>query len=205
MNSSLRTSIAGVFAIALFLPGCSAFRMSTADVQPENLEHYRASYDASDMRKITTAVVDKMLTSSFLAGQSSPPVMTIAGVENRTREYVDTKNLTDRMRTMLLQSGKMQFVNTARRQDLLNEQGYQAANVNPDQMAAIGAQAGANYMITGSLTQMTQQTGKQVRVSKQRLNYYKLTMEITDLASSLIVWTTEEEFARNESVPLIGW
>ena len=205
MNSSLRTSIAGVFAIALFLPGCSAFRMSTEDVQPENLEHYRADYDASDMRKITTAVVDKMLTSSFLAGQSSPPVMTIAGVENRTREYVDTKNLTDRMRTMLLQSGRMQFVNTARRQDLLNEQGYQAANVNSDQMAAIGAQAGANYMITGSLTQMTQQTGKQVRVSKQRLNYYKLTMEITDLASSLIVWTTEEEFARNESVPLIGW
>lgn len=205
MNSSLRTSIAGVFAIALFLPGCSAFRMSTEDVQPENLEHYRADYDASDMRKITTAVVDKMLTSSFLAGQSSPPVMTIAGVENRTREYVDTKNLTDRMRTMLLQSGRMQFVNTARRQDLLNEQGYQAANVNSDQMAAIGAQAGANYMITGSLTQMTQQTGKQVRISKQRLNYYKLTMEITDLTSSLIVWTTEEEFARNESIPLIGW
>ena len=60
-------------------------------------------------------------------------------------------------------------------------------------------------MITGSLTQMTQETGKQVRISKQRLNYYKLTMEITDLTSSLIVWTTEEEFARNESIPLIGW
>lgn len=140
-----------------------------------------------------------------LAGQSTPPVMTIAGVENRTREYVDTKNLTDKMRTMLLKSGKMQFVNTARRTDLLNEQGYQAANANPEQMATIGAQAGAKYMITGSLTQMTQQTGKQVRVSKQRLNYYKLTMEITDLTSSLIVWTTEEEFARNESIPLIGW
>lgn len=205
MNSSLRISIIALSVATLLLSGCSAFRMSTEDVQPEDLEHYRAAYDASDMRKITTAVVDKILTSSFLAGQSSPPIMTIAGVENRTREYVDTKNLTDRMRTMLLQSGKMQFVNTARRKDLLDEQGYQAANVNPDQMAEIGAQAGAKYMITGSLTQMTQQTGKQVRLSKQRLNYYKLTMEITDLTSSLIIWTTEEEFARNESVPLIGW
>lgn len=205
MNPSLRISIIGAFIVALLLSGCSAFRMSNEDVQPGDLEHYRADYDASDMRKITSAVVDRMLTSSFLAGQSSPPVMTIAGVENRTREYVDTKNLTDKMRTMLLQSGKMQFVNTARRTDLLNEQGYQAANANPDQMATLGAQAGAKYMITGSLTQMTQQTGKQVRVSKQRLNYYKLTMEITDLTSSLIVWTTEEEFARNESIPLIGW
>ncbi len=205
MNPSSRIMAVGISLTALLLPGCSAFRMSAEDVQPQNLEHYRANYDASDMRKITTAVVDKIVNSAFIAGQSSPPIMTIAGVENRTREYVDTKNLTDRMRTMLLQSGTMQFVNTARRQDLLNEQGYQAANANPDQMAAIGEQAGAKYMITGSLTQMTQETGKQVRVSTQRLNYYKLTMEITDLNSSLIVWTTEEEFARNESIPLIGW
>jgi penicillin-binding protein activator len=205
LNSSLRISFVALLAITLLFSGCAAFRMSNQDVQPEDLEHYRADYDASDMRKITTAVVDKILTSPFLSAQSSPPVMTIAGVENRTREYVDTKNLTDKMRTMLLQSGKMQFVNTARRKELLDEQGYQAANANPDQMAVIGAQAGAKYMITGSLTQMTQQTGKQVRVSKQRLNYYKLTMEITDLTSSLIIWTTEEEFARNESIPLIGW
>ena len=205
MKTSLLRFIAGASIIALLLSGCSAFRMSTADVSPEELEHYRADYDASDMRKITTAVVDKMLTSPFLSQQSSPPIMTIAGVENRTREYVDTKNLTDRMRTLLLQSGKMQFVNTARRKDLLNEQGYQAANATIDTMAAIGQQLGAKYMITGSLTQMTQESGKQVRVSKQRLNYYKLTMEITDLESSLILWTTEEEFARNESIPLIGW
>jgi len=205
LKTSLLRFIAGASIIALLLSGCSAFRMSTADVSPEELEHYRADYDASDMRKITTAVVDKMLASPFLSQQSSPPIMTIAGVENRTREYVDTKNLTDRMRTLLLQSGKMQFVNTARRKDLLNEQGYQAANATIGTMAAIGQQLGAKYMITGSLTQMTQESGKQVRVSKQRLNYYKLTMEITNLESSLILWTTEEEFARNESIPLIGW
>ncbi len=179
--------------------------MSTEDVSPDNLEHYRADYDASDMRKITSSVVNKILVSPFLSQQTSPPVMTIAGVENRTREYVDTKNLTDRMRTSLLQSGKVQFVNTARRADLLKEQGYQAANADPNTMATIGQQMGAKYMLTGSLTQMSQQTGKQARISKQRLNYYKLTIEITDLTSNLIVWTTEEEFARNESIPLIGW
>ena len=205
MKASLCTSLAGVSIVALLLPGCSAFRMSTEDVSPDNLEHYRADYDASDMRKITNSVVNKILVSPFLSQQTSPPVMTIAGVENRTREYVDTKNLTDRMRTSLLQSGKVQFVNTARRTDLLKEQGYQAANADPNTMATIGQQMGAKYMLTGSLTQMSQQTGKQARISKQRLNYYKLTIEITDLTSNLIVWTTEEEFARNESIPLIGW
>ncbi len=205
LKSSLYTSLAAASLIGMLLPGCSAFRVSTQDKSPENLEHYRANYDASDMRQITDSVVNKILFSPFLSQQSTPPVMTIAGVENRTREYVDTKNLTDRMRTMLLQSGKIQFVNTARRKDLLGEQGYQAANADPDTMASIGQQMGAKYMLTGSLTQMTQESGKQVRVSKQLLNYYKLTIEITDLTSSLIIWTTEEEFAREESIPLIGW
>lgn len=205
MKSSPYTSLAGASIIVLLLSGCSAFRMSTQDMSTDNLEHYRANYDASDMRNITSSVVNKILISPFLSQQDQPPVMTIAGVENRTREYVDTKNLTDKMRTMLLQSGKIQFVNTARRKDLLDEQGYQAANADPNTMATIGQQMGAKYMLTGSLTQMTQESGKQVRVSKQRLNYYKLTIEITDLTSSLIIWTTEEEFAREESIPLIGW
>lgn len=205
MKLSFYISLTAVSLIGFVLSGCSAFQMSTNDVSTENLDHYRADYDASDMRKITTAVVDKILLSPFLDQQDTPPVITIAGIENRTSEYVDTKNLTDRMRTALLQSGKMQFINTARRKDLLKEQGYQAVNADPDTIATIGQQMGAKYMLTGSLTQMTQQTGKEVRLSKQRLNYYKLTVEITDLTTSLIVWTTEEEFARKESIPLIGW
>jgi len=205
LKLSFYISLTAVSLIGFVLSGCSAFQMSTNDVSTENLDHYRADYDASDMRKITTAVVDKILLSPFLDQQDTPPVITIAGIENRTSEYVDTKNLTDRMRTALLQSGKMQFINTARRKDLLKEQGYQAVNADPDTIATIGQQMGAKYMLTGSLTQMTQQTGKEVRLSKQRLNYYKLTVEITDLTTSLIVWTTEEEFARKESIPLIGW
>jgi hypothetical protein len=30
-------------------------------------------------------------------------------------------------------------------------------------------------------------------------------MEITDLETGLIAWTTEKEFARQASLPLIGW
>ena len=44
-----------------------------------------------------------------------------------------------------------------------------------------------------------------MRVSRQELNYYKLTVEVTDLESGLIAFTTEKEFARQASKPLIGW
>lgn len=185
--------------------GCAMFRTYTEDVDVNNMEHFRGTYDATDMKKITDTVVNNILEAKMLKNSKSPPIMVISGIQNRTREYVDTKNLTDRIRTKLINSGKVKFVNAARRDDLLKEQGYQAANVTPETMVSIGRQIGARYMITGSLTQMTQETGKQVRISSTEMNYYKLTIEVTDLETSLIEWTTEVEFARKESTPLIGW
>jgi PBP1b-binding outer membrane lipoprotein LpoB len=131
--------------------------------------------------------------------------MMIPGIENRTSQYMDTKALTDRMRTEVFRSGKAQFINEARREDLLKEQGYQAVNATPETQALIGRQLGAKYMITGSMIEMSQRTPRQVRVSKTKEIYYKLTVEITDLETGLLAWTTEREFARAATEPLIGW
>lgn len=196
---------ASLSSLALLGSGCAMFRASTHDVDVNETKHMDADYDYSDMRKISEGVSSDLLASDFLGKFSEPPIIIIAGVENRTSNYVDTKGLTDKMRTTLLQSGRAQFVNEARREDLLKEQGYQAANATPETQVAVGRQLGAKLMLSGSLMEMRDDSPKQVRISKQKLNYYKLTMEVTDLESGLIVWTTEKEFARQASLPLIGW
>jgi uncharacterized protein (TIGR02722 family) len=191
--------------MAMLAGGCAAFRASTADVNVEETRHMGSKYDYSDMRSITQGVVNELLAGPFLAGRDSPPVMMVAGVRNATSRYVDTKSLTDRIRTLLFQSGSVQFVNEARREELLKEQGYQAANATPETQVAVGRQLGARYMLSGSLSEMETTSPRQVRVSKQELTYYKLTIEVTDLESGLLAWTTEKEFARQASLPLIGW
>ncbi len=192
---------------SLLFSGCAAFRVSTSDVDTTTGKSpvEKADYNYADMQNITRNVVNEMVSSPFLADQPTPPIMMIAGVQNRTSQYMDTKNLTDKMRTLLFKTGKAQFINEARREDLLKEQGYQAANVTADTQVSIGRQLGAKYMISGSMVEMETQSGRQVRVSKQVLKYYKLTIEVTDLETGLLAWTTEEEFARQESQPLIGW
>lgn len=192
-------------AVLALSSGCAMFRAKTTDLDVDQPKHMRSSYDYTDMRNITQAVVDDLVGSKFLGEQADPPIMMIAGVQNRTSRYVDTKTLTDRIRTMLFQSGKAQFVNEARRDELLKEQGYQAAHATPATQVAVGKQLGAKYMMTGSLMEMEQTSPRQVRVSEQQVNYYKLTMEITDLETGLIAWTTEKEFAREISKPLVGW
>ena len=207
MNMTIKWMlVAGtVSCVALGSSGCAMFRSSTKEVDVNQEKHMDADYDYSDMRNISADVANELLGSAFLGKFSEPPIFMIAGVENRTSNYVDTKGLTDKIRTALFNAGKAQFVNEARREDLLKEQGYQAANATPETQTAVGRQLGAKFMISGSLMEMRNDSPKQVRVSKQKLNYYKLTVEVTDLETGLMAWTTEKEFARQASLPIIGW
>lgn len=204
-NRTLAARFIALSLLTILTSGCAAFRASTTSVDLDQADHKRADFDYLDMRRITENIVAQLLNGPFLETQAQPPIMIVAGLENRTSNYVDTKALTDRIRTMLLQSGRAQFVNEARRADLMREQGYQAANVTPETQTAIGRQLGASYMVSGSLVEMSSTSPRQARISKQQVKYYNLTFEITDLETGLIVWTAEEEFAREASKPLIGW
>lgn len=187
------------------LTGCAAFRASTSEVDVDEKRHLDNKFDYTDMRNVTEEVVDDILSSQYLQSKEKAPVMMIAGIMNRTSQTVDTKNLTDRMRTLMLQSRQVRFINETRREDLLKEQGYQASYVTPETQVQLGRQLGAKYMLSGSLTEMSRQSPRQARVSRTELSYYKLTVEITDLQSGEIVWITEKEFAREARRPLIGW
>jgi penicillin-binding protein activator len=190
---------------ALSLNGCAAFRASTREVDIETAKPMDEKFAFTDMRAVTENLANDLLSSPFLSARNEQPVMMIAGIENRSEQYVDTKNLTDRLRTLLLNSGRVRFINEARRDDLMKEQGYQAANVTPADRLAIGQQLGADYMVSGSLTEMKSQTPRQVRVSKTKLSYYKVTFEVTNLQTGEILYIAEEEFAREARRPLIGW
>lgn len=204
MRTAMRLTALAMVPAALLLDGCAAFRASTHDVDVNDTKHFGASYDYSDMRMITEEMGGRVV-GEFLGKQPAAPIMMVAGIENRTTKHIDTKNITDRIRDIVFKSGKAQFVNEARRADLLKEQGYQAANATPETQARVGRQLGAKYMLSGSLVEMESQSPRQVRVSKQELKYYKLTFEVTDLETGLLAWTGEKEFARQASLPLIGW
>ena len=197
--------LAGGFLLAG--SGCAMFRSKVGEVDVNEPTHMSANYDFTDMRTIAQYITERFVKSPFLTGQPQAPVMMIAGIQNRTSRYEDTKNLSDYMRSLIFERapGKVRFVNETRRDDLLKEQGYQAANVTPDLQTKIGRQLGAKYMISGSITEMESEQMREVRVSKTEIKYYKLTFEVTDLETGELVYTDYKEFARSARKPIIGW
>lgn len=205
---------AGISALSLFCvllavaslgTGCRAFRSSVHEVDVAKAKPMDASYDYSDLRWLGNSVGGDISAWKSLDQEGRKPILVVMGIQNRTTRHIDTKAITDTIRTVVINSGKADFANESQRDTLLKEQGYQLANCTPETRVQIGRQLGARYMLTGSLVEIRKEEPRQVRVSKSEEVFYQLTIEITDLQTGLIAWTTQKERARGASKPVVGW
>ena len=99
--------------------------------------------------------------------------------------------LSDKIKTALIQSGKVRFVDVTNRKDIAIEYDYQQSGyVDPAQAKAPGKQTGSDLILTGTLSANVQEVGK------DKLIYYKATFQLTDLLTSEIIWTDEKKSAK---------
>ena len=126
--------------------------------------------------------------------------MIVERVQNRTEEHIDTTSMTDKIRTALIKSKKVRFVNKEERGTLGEEYDYNASdNVAKETAKKKGKQIGADYILSGAMATNVQQVGN------DKFIYYKLTMNMTNLETSTIDCTDEKELRkkfRRQSVGL---
>ncbi len=199
----MRLTLALAILSVSLLAGCHA---STRDYEPTDTIHYDASYDFSDKNKIVNDLVESLKNRSPLAARNDRPVVIIYNVANRTSEHISTDLITDDIRQRILASGKARFVNRIQRETIEQELSYQhGGDVTLETRVQKARQVGAEYMITGTLRSITKDEPRQVRLRKRKLQYYSLTLELTDLETSLIEWADSVEIVREEAKPFVGW
>ena len=185
------------------LVGC---RATTREISPNEVIHYDEGYDFSDKHAIVAAMVHSLVTKPPLVGNYTRPVMVVYGIANRTNEYIPTSGITDDIRSKLLETGKVRFVNRIQRDNIEKEMAYQhGGNVSPESRLALGRQVGAQYMLTGTLRSIEKKQPRQVRLKRKTLMYYSLNLELTNIQTGLIEWSDSVEIVREASKPFIGW
>jgi len=203
-GANLTTILVFTASISLF-SGCAAFRASVDVEDPKKASIMTAHFDQHDLLDLADLIAADVLNHPFPQQGEKTPIVAVLGIQNRTKSHLDMKALADTISMKLLDSGRMLFVNTARRDDLLKEQGYQLANCTEETKVSIGKQLGAKYMVTGSFVEIGARSAKQVRVSKKEDVYFQLTLEVTDLETGLIVLRKQQDRLRRASKPIIGW
>ena len=162
--------------------------------------------DFSDKKQIVEALTSSLIATPRIGRENRQPIVVVYGVANQTSEHIDTGGITDDIRSRADQVGEYRFLNRRQRDNLLDETDYQYAGyVAPEQRVAEGRQLGADYILSGTLRSIEKKQPKQWRLKKRKLVYYSMTLEMTDLQSSEIVWADDVEIARESSQPIIGW
>jgi penicillin-binding protein activator len=156
-------------------------------------------YNESDMQQMAETVIKSMTECPAIKGFAKAPVVIVETVQNRTEEHIDMAMLTDKIRTALIKSGKFRFVNKEERETLEGEYKHSdSGSVSTETKKKRGKQIGADYILSGRLGTNIQQVGN------DKLIYYKLTANMTNLESSTIDCVEEREIRKKYRKQSVG-
>ncbi len=192
MKAYLSVSIVSLLFLAFLTNGCGprAFTKGQYD-DPNKVILLDDKFGENDMQLVANQLVSSLVEYGEVKNATQPPIVMVGTVRNRTSEHIDVKSLTDKIRTALIKSGKFRFSDKTSRDEVAEEYEYQSGGL-VDQKSAVrkGKQAGVQYLITGDIGSNIQEVGK------DKMIFYIVTMNLTDLESNLIEWSDNKEIRK---------
>jgi uncharacterized protein (TIGR02722 family) len=187
----LKLSAMALLALVLASCGSKQFTQGKYDDLSED-RLLDDKFNESDMRQIAESMVDSLIKSRLVAENPRPPVVLVTLVKNRAAENIDMKSMTDKIRTALIKSGKFRFTEKESREEIAGETEYQNESGYVDASTARkkGRQIGAQYFLTGEITDRVQEVGNKKYV------YYKATFNLVNIDTGIIDWTDEKEIRK---------
>ena len=191
---------------------CSSTRYGDAQAQ----ETVNVDWGSTDLQTFAEHMVESLLDSQALSYMSGPAkgddmrvIAYMGEVSNETTEHVNTRGVTDSIRTELLQSGRFRFVAGDPGQDEVGEQvRFQqgSGRVNPEMAKAFGKQLGADVVIYGALRSITKKKGRSFESlgTKKKDVYYQFVLNCVNITTGEIIWANEEEIRKTAGIGLFG-
>ncbi len=171
--------------------GKRAFVRGEYDQNVESTNLLTDRWSETDMQKAVKDLVASAVGSHSIASAPRPPIVMVTRLQNKTSEVIDTQNITDMFQVELMRSGRVTFVDKAAREDIAEEYDYQDSGmVSRETQKGKGGQVGADFIMNGRLDSIVQEAGRDKTI------YYKLTMNLTNLKTGLIVWTDQKEIRK---------
>lgn len=167
------------------------------DVNRENL--LNDQWSETDMQKAVYDLVGSMTKHPTISKAKNPPVVMVTGLQNKTSEHIDTQSIMDMIRVELMKTGQVTFIDKEARQDIADEYNYQNSGMtSADTKKGPGGQVGADFIVNGRMDSITQEVGKDKTV------YYKLTLNLTNIKTSVIAWSDHKQIRKTFKKKSVG-
>jgi hypothetical protein len=193
------TLLVATMCVAL-LSNCGPKAFVKGDYEdPEKANLLNDQWSETDMQNTVKDLVASMSAHPAIKDAKTPPIVMITQLQNKTSEHIETQSIMDMVRVELMRTGKVGFVDKEARQDIADEYNYQNSGmVAKETKKGPGGQVGADYIINGRLDSIVQEVGKDKTV------YYKITLNMTNLKSGVIVWSDHKQMRKAYKKKTIG-
>lgn len=186
-------------AVSLIGCGPKAFVKGDYDENVNATNLLNDKWSESDMQNAVKDLVESATKHNSIAGAKRPPVVMVTKLQNKTSEHIDTQSVMDMVRVELMRGGRVQFIDKAAREDIAEEYEYQNSGmVARESKKTAGGQVGADFIINGRLDSIVQQAGKDKTV------YYKVTLNLTNLKTGIIVWSDYKQIRKKFRKQSVG-
>ena len=196
----MKRQIVGSVLLCTCLAACGPQAFTRGEYgDPEEISMLDDKWNQNDMQLVAKTMIGSLETWLVEQQLAIKPVVIVEMPRNRTTEHIDMDALYDHVKTALIQSAKFTFLDKSAREEIAKEYEYQGSGyVRADEAKGPGEQKAAEYLLGGVVTSTIQQVGK------NKLVYYKATFELTDIATTEIVWTDQKEIAKHFTKRSIG-
>jgi len=173
----------------MFLVSCST-TTKVKRVDSSEVVDVTGTWNDTDVSIVCNSLIKECLESprleAFAKNNNRLPVVTVGQFKNMSSEHLDTSIITSKMRTAMINSGKVDFIaDRNAKKDTRAEIADQMQYAKEDQQKAIAQEDAADFMIQGSVKSIVQESGK------KQLRVYYVDAELVDIESGRIVWTGE--------------
>ena len=198
MTAVTAATVAVGAVAALLLGGCASQPQVTYQ-DPTAVETVTADFGTTDIQLITDRMVSSLLETPVFGAER--PVIWVSPIRNKTSEHIDTKMITDRIRTAMLKSGKVRFTAASDiSRELQDQVDYQndASVVDSRTAAKAARQVGAKFMIYGEIGSIVKRTERTTLVD------YQVTLNLTNVQTGLIEWADDKTIRKGTARQAVG-
>lgn len=194
MNRTFK--LISTLACAALLFGCAATTPTVGgNVSYGNatdVEQVNADFGSTDLQLMAERM-SRSLSEFSAESYKDKPLVTVANVKNKTNEYIDTRSITDSIKTQLLKSRALRFAvdisDMQNQTDELTRQNNSGLYARQS-TARVGQMQAAKFRVEGTLTSIVK------RNSSIKDVYYKFTLQMTSIESGEVVWMDEKEIRK---------
>jgi hypothetical protein len=188
----------GIVSLALGL-GCKPV-ISYNSAQA--IETVNVDFGSTDLQIIADKIVASLISSDRLKpdidNPDQLPLVSVSRLRNGTSEHIDTKSITDKIRTALIKSGKVRFSASEAQEDLMDQYDLQRYVASSKTRKVVGKQIGSKYILGGDISSIVKTAGRVKDV------YYKVNLQLTNISSAEIEWAEEVEIRKDSIRSIFG-